>query len=916
MAELEENPQTAQNGADENVVYEYVELAEGQELPEGYEYEYEYVEVPEGSAGGDLSELDVVGTSQEADSIEDVELASAAEIEAAISPMNLDDLVEKDEVFAAENEAPNPENEIGSIPPIGGLAAEDNQPQISAPGGDWNIDDILGDVKEPQLDSSVLEEEIKVEEVPQFEISAGEESAASEKLFDAPEPEIRFNNDEEANRIDDTVVNKNDESIFVAADNFSFQNDEKTNSKEDENWFKNNNQGRGLDVGTVDVDKVMNNPEDNVSLNVEDYLEPGAVAPAPEILSTDVADAEPKFMRPQTVAAPVKEAPAPESAEPLPVIEETVEEAVIPPLGLEEPQAAPEEEPVSAEVIVEEPVAEEVIDFMPETEKAASEPDKEVSLDYLLGDDALLEFDRLAEEAVGEDDLPALFEDEEAQTDVLDNVLEAEIEEISEISEPEAADEPEAVAESEIVIEAEGAEPEVPAKAETVEVTAEEVPVAAAEEEVVVEPVYDESVEPAAETVPVIEEIPEIAAESEMITDEPVETEAVAAEVVAEAENEAPVIPEPVVEEEVAEEIATVSVPDIAEEAEPAPVLEEIAVSAAETVIPVIEAGAAQMPQPEEPIVVLPQSDNERVINPEVRFPQVISCTAEEFAARSAAARLISKNDGIQSFSANKTIQAVALNDIDFAANELKAWNLVLFEQKIMPLTDKVSALSMPRQSEVNRLVTLVKGGEQKVNFFNEDKLKIINATEACVAVEGRFVCGDLQTNSGLIINDYVTIPLQDFAGKALEFAEPVSGLLSGPNGTMLYFFQIRSFLIPNSDIAKVDAEKLQYKISKWYSGTLNDKYFEFDAKSPSATFDGNEQMNAIHVNVNNSSYGWNVAFDNGLSMNLRDLREYQTRFGKMPSPNGVISYGQTKLTFSNVERVVVYESAQYYFYS
>lgn len=914
MAELEENPQTAQKGADENVVYEYVELAEGQELPEGYEYEYEYVEVPEGNAGGDLSELDVVGTSQETESIEDVELASAAEIEAAISPMNLDDLVEKDDVFVAENENPNPENEVGSIPPIGGLVTEDNQPQISAPGGDWNIDDILGDIKEPQLDSSILEEEIKVEDVPQFGISGGEESAVSEQLFDASEPEIRFNNDEEANRIDDTVVNKNDESVFVAADNLSFQNDEKINSKEEANWFKNNNQGRGLDVGTVEVDQVMNNPEENASLNVEDYLEPGAVAPAPEILSTDIADAEPKFMRPQTVAVPVEKAPVPEVVEaPAPVIEELVEEAVIPPLGLEEPQSLPEE-PSSEEVIIEEPAAEEVIDFMPEAEKTVSEQDKEISLDYLLGEDALLEFDRLAEEAAGEDDLPSLFDDEETQTDVLDNVLETEIDGIPEISVPEVKSEPESVSESEIGAETEKAETEVPVMAAPVEAAIEEEPVAAEEEDVVAAHPHEEAAEPVAETVPVVLEDTENTAEPEMIIEEPADTESVAVEIISETENETPAVLEPVVETGVAEEAIAVAEPEVTDET--GTVLEETAVPVAEMAIPVVEAVAEQMSQPEEPLVVIPQSGDETVINPEVRFPQVVSCSAEEFAARSAAARLVSKNDGIQSFSADKAIQAIALNDIDFEANELKAWNLVLFAQKIMPLTDKVSTLSMPRQSEVNRLVTLVKAGEQKVNFFNEDKLKIINATEACVAVDGRFVCGDLQTNSGLIINDYVTIPLHDFAGKALEFAEPVSGLLSGPNGTVLYFFQIRSFLIPNSDIAKVDAEKLQYKISKWYSGTLNDKYFEFDAKSPSATFEGNEQMNAIHVNVNNSSYGWNVAFDNGLSMNLRDLREYQTRFGKMPSPNGVISYGQTKLTFTKVERIVVYESAQYYFYS
>ena len=94
------------------------------------------------------------------------------------------------------------------------------------------------------------------------------------------------------------------------------------------------------------------------------------------------------------------------------------------------------------------------------------------------------------------------------------------------------------------------------------------------------------------------------------------------------------------------------------------------------------------------------------------------------------------------------------------------------------------------------------------------------------------------------------------------------------------------------------------------------DKYFEFSAQSESSEFIGNEEMNSIHVNVNNSSYGWNVTFDDGLSMNLRDLREYQTRFGKIPSANGTISYGQKTLKFQNVERIVVYEAAQYFFYN
>ena len=294
----------------------------------------------------------------------------------------------------------------------------------------------------------------------------------------------------------------------------------------------------------------------------------------------------------------------------------------------------------------------------------------------------------------------------------------------------------------------------------------------------------------------------------------------------------------------------------------------------------------------------------------------VADCSAAEYEQAGSEGKTVTKNDGVQSFRGTIEQSSIVLSEIDFANNELSAWNLVLFSRELMPLTSKVSEVDMPLCNGISRFVTLVRNGRQKAEFFNEETLRIINATEACVAVEGRFVCGDLGTNSGVIIDDYKTIPLADFAGKKVSFAKPSSGLLAGPKGSLLYFFNVKQILLPDAETAKIDAEKLQYKISKWYSGSLNDKYFEFDANSASAEFTGNDEVKAIHVNVNNSSYGWNVAFDNGLSMNLRDLREFQTRFGKMPSPNGVITYGEKKLTFSNVERIVVYESAQYFFYS
>ena len=40
---VEETANQPTNPADEEYEYEYIELAEGEELPEGAEYEYEYV---------------------------------------------------------------------------------------------------------------------------------------------------------------------------------------------------------------------------------------------------------------------------------------------------------------------------------------------------------------------------------------------------------------------------------------------------------------------------------------------------------------------------------------------------------------------------------------------------------------------------------------------------------------------------------------------------------------------------------------------------------------------------------------------------------------------------------------------------------------------------------------------------------
>lgn len=795
MSEINENPQ-AEN--EENVVYEYVELEEGQELPEGYEYEYEYVEVPEGGSG-EVSELDVVNQKAEDAPAEEVELASAAEIEAVLSPRNLEEEMEGTSVAVPVQEVPAMPAEI-PVP----VVEEPQMPQIEAPGSEAD------DMPESKLEAPQPEE--ITEDMPQFEIEAPAPEKEAEagipsldSLLGAMEAEVPANQPDVNTPPEETVTTISEESAFIEPENIKFQNSDEDNEPKD--WFDESHLKSGAEVGSVDIDAIVNAPQE----------EAAALSEMTDILSEMKAE----IKEPEAVSA------ATVISEEI-VVPEALGEIIVP--GIVEDAPAP--------TVIEEEVP--AIAVEPETVADSLDVTNDFSLDDLLNEETVQSVDALAEVEAVEEAKPAA-----AETPV-----------------PEETEEPGIPFIGEML-------PAAEERAEIAEIARQEEPLIAAEPteavvEQVEEPAVTAVVEEAPEIVPVVQEV--------------------------ETAQEAAVPAEPVIEEakESAGEVSAV-------------------IEAVEPVMAAAPVAAAFIDTAQE---------KEEIINPSAELPKISDCSADLFAVKALAARLVSKNDGIQSFKGTDTLNALALNDVDFAANELNAWNLVLFRQEIMPLTAKVSELDLPRNPQVNRFASLVKAGEQKAEFFNEDKLKIVNTTDSCVAVQGRFVCGDLQTNSGLIVNDMLTIPLRDFAGKELSFAKPASGLLSGPNGTLLYFFNLYSLLVPNNEAAKIDAEKLQYKISKWYSGSLNDKYFEFNAQSPSGSFEGNEEIKAIHVNVSNTSYGWNVTFDNGLSMNLRDLREYQTRFGKMPSPNGVISYGQTKLTFSNVERIVVYESAQYYFYS
>lgn len=117
--------------------------------------------------------------------------------------------------------------------------------------------------------------------------------------------------------------------------------------------------------------------------------------------------------------------------------------------------------------------------------------------------------------------------------------------------------------------------------------------------------------------------------------------------------------------------------------------------------------------------------------------------------------------------------------------------------------------------------------------------------------------------------------------------------------------------VVGNSEI--VSSGNLGYLT--WYSGSSDDKMFEFGKEMESSRVVADEECSTIHVNVGYDTYGWSVQFDDGLVMNLRDVREYQVRNGCLPAANGKIVYGKKILDFTGIKRIVVYERVRYFSY-
>lgn len=272
--------------------------------------------------------------------------------------------------------------------------------------------------------------------------------------------------------------------------------------------------------------------------------------------------------------------------------------------------------------------------------------------------------------------------------------------------------------------------------------------------------------------------------------------------------------------------------------------------------------------------------------------------------------RVADENSGLQFFEMRGG--GLLLNVSEVSA--LENWHLIIFNQNLVP-AEAGGVIEIVQPQDTIRAATVVKQGTEKLEIYNEEEYRFADPADGFVPARKHFIYGRTDDDTGLIVNDFVNIGLRANSGKVITFENPVFGWLSGPNGAQIYFAQLGRLAVSSPELAAGDDEKAGQHAAKWYSGNLEDRYFEFSGASQSGEFTGSDEVKNIHVNVGTSAYGWNVSFDNGLVMSMRDLQEFESKHGKMPSPNGEISHGALKLKFSNVERIVAYQTPQYFAY-
>lgn len=338
-------------------------------------------------------------------------------------------------------------------------------------------------------------------------------------------------------------------------------------------------------------------------------------------------------------------------------------------------------------------------------------------------------------------------------------------------------------------------------------------------------------------------------------------------------------------------------------------------------------AGEAEAVWAEEPEVSgVPQEEVENVLalkaetsDPAVLQPvaAAVSVPAEEVLQAPGAGEKIynfNRQSGIQKFVAEERNGVIVLNDLDYEKNELKSWNLLFIENTWQEVPRDTKEIAVPMKQASFRVAEVIQQGMLPLRLYNQENFGFETPGNALSMGNGKIISG-LNSDKALMINDFIVQRLQNFEGRELNFNRSRAGLLTGPDGALLYFAGVVKIVIPAAQSVKKTLQDNMKRIAKRYSGSLADNYGRYSAASLGGEFEAAPERNSIYLKIGKSAYGWSVRFDNGLVMSMADVREYQLRNGKLPQPDGIIAYGNKQLLFRGCVRIVIYQEAEYFSY-
>lgn len=294
-----------------------------------------------------------------------------------------------------------------------------------------------------------------------------------------------------------------------------------------------------------------------------------------------------------------------------------------------------------------------------------------------------------------------------------------------------------------------------------------------------------------------------------------------------------------------------------------------------------------------------------------------VSVPAEEVLQSPGAGEKIynfNRQSGIQKFVAEERNGVIVLNDLDYEKNELKSWNLLFIENTWQEVPRDTKEITVPMKQVSFRVAEVIQQGMLPLRLYDQENFGFETPGNALSMADGKIISG-LNSDKALMINDFTVQRLQNFEGRELNFNRSRSGLLTGPDGALLYFAGVVKIVIPAAQSVKKNLQDNLRRIAKRYSGSLADNYGRYSAASLGGEFEATPERNSIYLKIGKSAYGWSVRFDNGLVMSMADVREYQLRNGKLPQPDGIIAYGNKQLLFRGCTRIVIYQEAEYFSY-